>query len=210
VTALVLVPSVLEFVRLSTAALPATAVLVRVGTGLLDATRRATLLIEEFAPAECLLVGLAGTRDPARAAPGALVIGTGVRNEAIGAGHGRGFVPLGALGLRDEPLAPDLLPLVDEVLPPDLEALRGVIGSVAATSASPAEARAWATRHPDVLVEEMEGYGIALACRDADVPLAIVRAVSNVAGDRDVAHWRLDAAFAALDRALRRWGEALA
>lgn len=209
-TALVLVPSVLEFARLSSVTLPASVVLARVGVGLLDATRRATLLLEEFEPDECLLVGLAGSRDPARAAPGALVLGTAVRNEAIGAGHADAFVPLAAMGLRDEPLAPDLLALVDDVLPRDVVVVRGIVGSVAAASGSPAEARAWATRHPDVLVEEMEGYGVALACRDADVPLAIVRAVSNAAGDRDVARWELDAAFAALGRGLRRWGEALA
>jgi len=210
VTALVLVPSALEFGRLSTDALPGSALVVRVGVSLLDATRRTTLLLEEFAPDECLLVGLAGTRDPARAPLGTLVVGTAVRNEAVGAGHGASFVPLGAMGLPDEPRAPDLLPLVDEIVPADVVAARGVVGSVAAASASPGEARAWARRHPDVLVEEMEGYGVALACRDADVPLAIVRAVANVAGDRDVPGWRLEPAFAALGAAVRRWGEGLA
>ena len=55
-----------------------------------------------------------------------------------------------------------------------------------------------AARHPDVPVEEMEGWGVALACRRAGVPLMIVRAVSNAAGDRDPSHWDAEGAMEAL------------
>jgi futalosine hydrolase len=43
----------------------------------------------------------------------------------------------------------------------------------------------------------MEGFGVALACRLAGVPLTIIRGISNTAGDRDHARWRVPEALAA-------------
>jgi len=151
---------------------------------------------------QVLLLGLAGTRDPRAAPPGALVVGTAVRNEAFGAGHGPGFLGLTEMGLRSERLPPEVLPLAE---PEGLTGadrapalVRGVFGSVAAASGSPAEAQGWRERHPDVLAEDMETWAVALACARAGVPLSCVRAISNEAGDRNVATWHLEPAFAAL------------
>ncbi len=45
----------------------------------------------------------------------------------------------------------------------------------------------------------MEGFAVALACRFAGVPLAIVRGISNAVGDRRFERWQmpeaLDAAY---------------
>jgi futalosine hydrolase len=43
----------------------------------------------------------------------------------------------------------------------------------------------------------MEGFGVALACALARVPLAIVRGISNAAGERDTKRWRIREALAA-------------
>ena len=43
----------------------------------------------------------------------------------------------------------------------------------------------------------MEGFAVALACALARVPCAIVRGISNVAGDREAGRWRIPAALAA-------------
>ncbi len=43
---------------------------------------------------------------------------------------------------------------------------------------------------PMVVAEDMEGFGVAMACRVAGVPLSIVRGISNCAGDRDFAAWK--------------------
>jgi futalosine hydrolase len=37
----------------------------------------------------------------------------------------------------------------------------------------------------------MEGFGVAVACRLANVPLTIVRGISNRAGDRDHSKWNI-------------------
>ena len=149
-----------------------------------------------------MLAGLAGTRDEHAAPLGAVIRGTQVHNEAVGAGQGRQFLALGALGLPAGDGPPDVLPLVAPVrsLPPAV--LRGAIGSVASTSASRAEAAARHERLPEVLVEEMEGHGVAWACARAGVSLVILRAVSNRAGDRDHTNWCSDRALLALDACL--------
>lgn len=46
--------------------------------------------------------------------------------------------------------------------------------------------------------EDMEGYGVALACCRANLPLSILRGTSNHVGDRDYQHWQIDNALAAV------------
>lgn len=47
-------------------------------------------------------------------------------------------------------------------------------------------------------VEDMEGFAVAAACKSLNVPLTILRGISNVAGDRDKSRWRIDAAMEAV------------
>jgi futalosine hydrolase len=190
------------------------------GVGPVAAGIEAARLLARRRPDHCWLVGLAGTRDPARAPVGAVVLGEAVRNEAVGAGWGEGFVDLGGMGLDGDGAGqPDLLALA---LPGEAARARavaalaalpagagprpvlavGVVGTVAAASGDAAAAAQWAARHPDVLVEEMEGWAVALACHRAGVPLSLVRAVGNVCGDRHLPGWRTVEAMVALDAVL--------
>ena len=43
----------------------------------------------------------------------------------------------------------------------------------------------------------MEGYAVALACRLENVPLVIVRGISNVVGDRQSKNWQTPQALIA-------------
>jgi futalosine hydrolase len=201
VISLLLVPTAWELGQLPSARGEGVEVAV-CGVGLLAAGLLTARRLSQGDVQRCLLVGIAGTRDPGRAPIGTLVEGTSVRNEAIGAGAGADFLALGAMGLPGEDLPPDEMPLAPAHAP---GAQPGVIGTVAAASGSPQQAAAWQRRDPDVLVEEMEGYGVALACARARVPLGVLRAVSNVAGCRDRAEWESKAALAVLDAGLAGW-----
>ncbi|MHC4844541.1 MAG: 5'-methylthioadenosine/S-adenosylhomocysteine nucleosidase family protein [Planctomycetota bacterium] len=197
-TTLLLVPSAWECSQLS----PPTDAGVELslcGVGLVSAGLHAARRLAAGDVRRCVLVGLAGTRDPDRAAPGALVEGLVARNEGIGAGCGAGFIALGSMGLKGEDLPPDEFALARADVP---GAVTGVIGSVAAASGSPEEAAASHARDPEVLVEEMEAYAVAMVCERNRVPLTVLRAVSNIAGHRDWAEWDLDGAIAALDAGL--------
>ncbi len=184
-------------------------VIARCGVGPVVAAAETARLLASGTYGRCVLAGLAGTRDAERAPLESLVIGTAVRDEACGVGHGATFRDLAQMGLAGpdhEPPddAPSLLPLAipASAAPEGTAWTTGVIGTVAATAADPAEAQARRARHADVLVEEMEGFAVALACRRAGGPLTIVRAVGNRCGDRDLSGWRFAEAFAALRAAL--------
>ena len=62
--------------------------------------------------------------------------------------------------------------------------------TVCAASATPAQADLRQQRY-GAAAEDMEGFAVAMACRLQDVPLEIIRGISNVAGDRDKSNWRI-------------------
>jgi len=53
-------------------------------------------------------------------------------------------------------------------------------------------------------VETMEGAAVAYVCRQVELPLLHVRAISNWTGDRDRGDWNLGAAIESVQRAVRR------
>ncbi len=57
---------------------------------------------------------------------------------------------------------------------------------------------------PKAVAEDMEGYAVALACRLHDVPLTIIRGISNQAGDRNHDGWQV---AEALQSAAELFGE---
>jgi futalosine hydrolase len=197
-TLLVLVPSEIEAARISLPNREGVDVLM-CGVGMLKAALSTAERLRQGDVERCLLVGLGGSRDYRRMPLGTLAVGTAVRDQAFGVGHGRAFLGLDEMSLPPGDFSPPLLELEDPGVP---GAVPCVIASVAAASATVSQATTWRRRHPDALVEEMEGYGVALACRKAGVPLSILRAISNVAGDRDKANWQLTASFRVLDTAL--------
>ncbi|HWH66202.1 MAG TPA: hypothetical protein VNS99_08880, partial [Gaiellales bacterium] len=79
-----------------------------------------------------------------------------------------------------------------------LDGQDGLALSVARASESLDQARSRRTAEPRAVLEEMEGYSVALAAMAAEIPCTMLRAVSNMAGDRDAAGWALDPALNAL------------
>jgi futalosine hydrolase len=79
--------------------------------------------------------------------------------------------------------------------------VRGV--TVSTCSATEATSQTM-SRRSGADVETMEGASVAYVCRQLELPLLHVRAVSNWTGDRDRGEWNLGAAVDALGRAVRR------
>lgn len=156
-----------------------------------------------------VLIGLAGTLDPKSAPVGSALFATAARSVGIGVGEGPGHLGAEEMGWMQGHSARGLAPVGDRVpfLVPELagEPVRcGGLISVAAASASPAEADARAARYPDALAEEMEAFAVGLAARLRGVPLTVIRGISNVAGDRRFADWRVAEALAAAKDLLAR------
>ena len=155
------------------------------GFGLAAAGVYAAAAIARHRPARVILAGLAGTYDADAAPLGTAVLAGVVRCVGIGAA-GRSAADLGFAESDDV--------VLDGAGPLSL--------SVASASATPAQARERAAQHPGAVIEEMEGYAVALAATTGPVPCLMVRGISNRAGDRDRESWDIAGALAAVREAV--------
>jgi futalosine hydrolase len=155
------------------------------GFGLAAAGVGAMAAISRHRPSAIVLAGLAGTYDAERAPLERVVIPGRVRCVGIGAG-GRTAAELGFAASDELPLARG----------------DGLAISVTEASGSPEQATGRRREHPRALIEEMEGYAVALAAMTAGIPCVMVRGISNQAGVRDRAQWSVDAALAAVQQTL--------
>jgi futalosine hydrolase len=169
------------------------------GFGPVAAAARTAVLLARHRPDRVVLVGIAGTLDDA------LVLGSAHRFTraacfGVGVGAHENFLPAGMLGWPQWPGdAQDGSPPLGDVIDCGCAATGGVAGlllSACAASASPDDVRARRRCFPDAVAEDMEGFAVAFACRLEGVPVAIVRGISNAAGDRDQSRWHSAAALA--------------
>jgi futalosine hydrolase len=172
------------------------------GFGPVAAAARTAALLAAARPERVLLVGIAGRLDERLALGGAARF-SHVACHGIGAGTGADFSPAGALGWPhwpgDDPAAPvaigDVIACGTAAGPAAAPA--GLLLTACAASATAADVRDRTRLFPGAVAEDMEGFAVALACRLAGVPLDIVRGISNDAGDRDTARWRVPEALRA-------------
>lgn len=177
------------------------------GFGPVAAAARTSQLLARLRPRRVLLAGIAGTFDEERHPIGAALAFASVALDGLGVGEGAGLLGPSALGFPQWPGEEGGAPAVEERLSLDLPAgWAGAEGALlltaCAASASPREAQQRRARFPAAAAEDMEGFGVALACALHGVPLTILRGISNRVGERDVEHWRISAALGALRRLL--------
>ena len=198
---LVLVPTERERQHLT--ALPGFAVDARCelcGFGPVAAAAHAATVVERHRPDRVLLLGIAGTYDLSALPVGSATVFGSVAMHGVGVGAAAGFISAAALGFHhwreDQPPAPD----VDELslsAPAQAAAAAGPLLTCCTASTDTEEANLRRQQYPGVTAEDMEGYGVALACRLAGVPLAIARGISNKVGDRELERWRIREALGA-------------
>jgi len=157
--------------------------------GPIAAAARAARLFERLTPARVLLVGAAGSYDSARLPSGSARLFARVAQDGVVA-RGLGFRQLdpgdGAPG-PEEQLA----------LARPRVAGKPCAGLLLSVGASGEDVAARRARWPEAEAEDMEGFAVALAAREAGVPLAIVRGISNAVGERERARWDLAGALGA-------------
>ncbi|MFI2027064.1 futalosine hydrolase [Streptomyces buecherae] len=151
-------------------------------------------------------VGQAAAR-PVGVALAAVVVADAIVAADLGAETPDGFAAVTDLGfgtIRHLPPA--------HLVRAAVEATGGVRGSVLTVSTVTGSAERAAelmARHPGVVAEAMEGFGVAEAATAYGVPVLEIRTVSNAVGPRDRAAWRIDAALAALTGAFDALARAL-
>jgi futalosine hydrolase len=197
---LLLVPTELELRRLEDlGGFPLGLCLVRLcGFGPIAAAARTAALLAELRPARVLLVGIAGSYDAGRAPiETALEFGE-VALCGVGAGEGADFQGPPALGFPQWPGSAGTTPHpVVDTLPLYAPAAPAQLLTTCAAAASEEMAERRRREFPAALCEDMEGFGVALACALGSTPLRVVRGVSNLVGDRDPGHWRIPGALEA-------------
>jgi len=170
-----------------------------------QAAINATRLVLELKPNRVWLVGIAGAlmdRQSSQVsvnaigsldAPRHLQIGCAyefsqVAIDGIGVGQGASHVSFERLGwgrLFGGPSCPGgVIPLNSNPVR-DLQLL-----SVCSASADAEEAAVRRQRHPHACAEDMESYAVAAACLQLNVPLRVIRGISNLAGNRKHDQWQ--------------------
>jgi len=200
---LILVPTELERGRIAPVVVAASGAPLRIelcGFGPVVAAARTARLIAEHRPQAVVLVGIAG-RLSGRLRIGEAYAFEQVACHGIGAGTGDAFMPAESMGWLQWPAdGLDSAARVGDVLScttgrgSATAPQAGLLLSACSAAANDTDVRERLRLHPDAAAEDMEGFAVAAACRLAGVPLDIVRGISNTAGDRDTAHWQIDAA----------------
>jgi len=173
------------------------------GFGPIAAAARTATLLATVQPARALLVGIAGALDP-RLEPGCAAAFSAVACYGVGAGTGSAFLPAAEMGWPQWPGdPPEDAAAIGDVLPCAFPAAASaaqpsrLLLTACAASASPDDVTLRRRLFPDAVAEDMEGFGVAAACRMTGVPLTIIRGISNRAGNRDVATWQIPQALTA-------------
>jgi futalosine hydrolase len=172
------------------------------GFGPIAAAARAAQLIARFRPERVLLAGIAGAYDLDRAPIGTAVDFDAVALDGVGAGEGDRFSPASAIGFPSWQPEPSETPraIAERIDLPGRDGSRLLL-TVCACSDGEAMAARRRARFPQVLGEDMEGFAVAAACALSDVPLRIVRGISNAVGDRRRGSWRFEEALSAAHQA---------
>ncbi len=184
------------------------------GFGPVAAAARAAALVSRYKPDRVLLIGIAGSFDPEKHPVGSACRFDQVACHGIGVGSGDRFQPADSLGFEQfsggdaKPKVTDVIPLMSTFVG-DVPC-HGQLLTSCAGCADRDEAQSRRRAYPLAVAEDMEGYGVAMACTLAGVPLQIVRGISNGVGDRDRSHWEIEEALrAAADLATKivpwRW-----
>lgn len=139
----------------------------------------------------------------ARCDYGDIVVGTASVAADLGAESPAGFLSVADLGFGRNVIDPNRV-LVDELMAAlagaKCGAKSGAILTVTTVTGTAVRAAELAARHPDALVEAMEGYGVAAAADATKTPFVEVRTISNPVGPRDRDGWRIPTALAALTK----------
>lgn len=171
------------------------------GFGIVAAAARTAQLISLRQPEAVVLAGIAGAIGDRLKLGGAYVFDN-VACYGVGVGTGVKHQSAGELGWPhwDDPHGDSSVGEVIELGPAtDNHELL----TVCSASLVEEDVRLRGEKHPNACAEDMEGFGVALACHLVGVRLTIVRGISNVAGDRDKKNWVMQRALDAAGQLTR-------
>lgn len=172
------------------------------GFGPIVSAARAASLIATHQPTQVVLCGIAGALSDAlqvanayrfdRVACYGVGVGCGQEHKSAGLAGWRHWPGNGVGQASSLPIG-DVIELSDSVKPTE----HRLLVTVCAASRDETEAALKRDAYPLAVAEDMEGFSVAAACQLADVPLRIVRGISNRVGDREHCNWKIAEAMCA-------------
>lgn len=136
---------------------------------------------------------------------GSLVVSSNIIAADLGAETSEGYVSVDTLGFGASRISAeqDLSHRWTEALQAaGLAASLAPVLTLSTVTGTAATAQNLSLRYPGVGAEAMEGYGVAEAARQFDLPALEIRAISNVVGPRDRESWKIGEALQALEQAI--------
>ncbi len=164
------------------------------GFGPIATAARTAQLIARNRPQNVLLIGIAGSYTDQ------LPVGSATQFKrvdcyGIGVGQGENFESANRMGWAQYSSADQLIG--DQLGLSSTDASHHLLTCTAA-SENQDEARLRLSVIPDASAEDMEGFGMAMACELANITQRfIIRGISNRAGDRNKQNWQIDQALRA-------------
>jgi futalosine hydrolase len=179
--------------------------LIRTGVGPVNAAFALTRCLARSSPRAIIACGVGGAYPGSGLALGDVVAAESETYGDLGATSPDGFLDMQALGF---PVIDQTPPLFNR-LPLDLfPATRRVpFVTCSACTGTDEQAQALVARTGGA-VESMEGAALVHVARLSQIPVGEIRGISNIAGRRDRAAWRIAEAAAGARRALIDWIEA--
>jgi futalosine hydrolase len=160
-------------------------------------------LIARHQPKRVVLVGIAGglrselaigeARSFRQVACVGIGAGAGTDHKSAGEIGWKHWADSGSPGVESQEGIGDVLPLTSRLN--DTTQLSGKLLTVCAASANATDVATRLARYPDADAEDMEGFGVAVACYFGGLPLEIIRGISNRAGDRNKNNWDIEGAL---------------
>lgn len=137
-----------------------------------------------------------------RAGIGSTVIGTESIAADLGAETAEGFLNVTELGFGTVKYdcEPSLVTTFKKALQTtELDVQTGSILTISTVTGTKESADILATRHPNATAEAMEGFGVAVAAKQLNIPFIEIRTISNAVGPRNRDEWRIGDALASLE-----------
>ncbi len=170
------------------------------GFGPIASAANTARMIARHHPRRIMLLGIAGVyRDEIGIGEAAAFDEVGCYG--IGVGEGDRFRSAQSFGWQhwdgsdDSPAIGDRIELAKSTALDGLPETPRLLLTVTSVSERSVDVTHRLKHFPTAVAEDMEGFGVAVACQLANLPLRIVRGISNRAGDRNKSNWQIPAAI---------------
>lgn len=147
-----------------------------------------------------------------RAEVGSLVVANQIVAGDLGAESPDRFMPIDELGFGSGKVQMQEIftkRMYQTLLQTELPVSLGTILTLSTITGTIETADRLATQYPEARAEAMEGFGIATAASQFDIPVCEIRSISNAIGPRNRSAWRIDEALQALEKAFANLKEVL-